>query len=64
MKQTLRSQQARPLLAFVAVWDLAWRFIAIRRALQRRELKWAAALLVISSAGVLPIVYMRRTGVS
>jgi hypothetical protein len=56
MKQTLRNRKPHPMFLVVAGWDLAWRVIAIRQALQRRELKWAAALLVISSAGVLPML--------
>jgi hypothetical protein len=46
----------------VAAWDLAWRVVAVRRALQNHDRKWLIPLLMVSSAGVLPIVYLFKFG--
>ena len=47
-------------LALVA-WDLLWKALAIRTAIQRREWKWAVALLVINSGGTVPALYLARS---
>jgi hypothetical protein len=62
MRRTLSNRQYRPLLFLIAGWDLILRMVAIRRALERREMGWTVALLIISSAGVLPMLYLRRDG--
>ena len=49
------------MLVGLAAWDLAWRVAAVRQALRRRQYKWAAALLLTSSAGVVPMLYLART---
>ena len=53
-------QRKRWLLLPLAVWDLAWRFKAVRLALRRHEYKWALALALVNSAGVLPMLYIAR----
>ncbi len=52
---------ARRILAAVVVWDLVWRGMALWRAAKRREPIWFVSLLVLNTAGVLPIVYLVRT---
>jgi hypothetical protein len=52
----------RRLTLAIAAWDLAWRAFAVRRALRNRDRKWLIPLLTLSSAGVLPIVYLAKFG--
>lgn len=49
----------RPAVVLIGVWDLAWRIWAIRRAIQYKQWKWVVALLVVNSAGILPMVYLK-----
>ena len=56
-----RGMRRRPLLLALTLWDLAWRVAAIRIALRRHDYKWAIALGVISSGGIVPIAYIART---
>lgn len=42
----------------VAVWDLIWRGQALWHSGRRGQKVWFVALLVVNSAGVLPIVYL------
>lgn len=44
----------------VALWDAGWKAAAVRVAVRNRQWKWAAALFLISSAGVLPMVYLAK----
>jgi uncharacterized membrane protein len=44
-------------LAFLAIWDLVWRGMALWRAGKRNQPVWFVALLVVSSVGLLPIIY-------
>ena len=45
----------------LAAWDLVWRAAAVRQAIRTRQYKWAAALLIISSGGALPMFYLARS---
>lgn len=53
---------ARVALALVVIWDLVWRGMALWQAARRRQPVWFVCLLVLNTAGVLPIVYLRRAG--
>jgi len=50
----------RKVLAILVVWDLLWRLLAVYRALRNRQFKWAVALAVVNSAGILPMLYLFR----
>jgi len=45
-------------LVIVAIWDLIWRGIALWKAAQHRQNAWFIFLLIINSAGILPIIYI------
>ena len=49
------------LMIAVAFWDLIWKGIALWRAAKRREVGWFVALLLLNTAGVLPILYLLFT---
>lgn len=45
----------------LAVWELIWKGLALWRAAHRKQPYWFMALLIINSAGVLPIIYILTT---
>jgi hypothetical protein len=50
-----------PLFIILAAWELIWKGLALWRAGRRQEPIWFAALLVINTAGILPIIYLLMT---
>lgn len=46
------------IIGILAVWELVWKGFALWRAAQRDNMAWFVVLLVINSAGILPIVYL------
>lgn len=44
----------------LALWDTAWKAVAIRAAVRNRQYRWVPALLIVNSVGLLPIVYLWR----
>ena len=49
-------------IAILALWELAWKGIALWKAGRRNQLGWFIAILVINSVGILPIYYLISTG--
>lgn len=43
----------------VVIWDVVWKAIALWHAARNGQKGWFAALLVVNSMGILPIVYLR-----
>lgn len=46
------------MLGVLLIWDLVWRGLALWRAGGNRQKGWFIALLIINSAGILPIIYL------
>ena len=46
------------LIIALALWDLVWKAIALWRAAARKEVIWFIVLLVLNTAGILPIIYL------
>lgn len=46
------------ILIALALWELAWKGIALWKAGRRNQLGWFVALLLINSAGALSIAYL------
>lgn len=42
----------------VAAWDTAWKAVAVRRALRNGQRRWVLPLLVVNSAGILPVLFL------
>jgi len=42
----------------LVAWDLVWKVVAIRRAVQLRQYRMIPVLAITSSAGLLPIGYL------
>ena len=49
------------LIGLLVVWELYWKVRAAWRASKRNEIVWFIILLVINSAGILPILYLTLT---
>ena len=47
-----------PILAVLAVWDLAWKGVALWKAARNGDTAWFVILLIVSSVGILPIIYI------
>ncbi len=45
-------------LVLVSLWSLVWKGIALWKAAGRKELGWFIVLLVLNTAGILPIIYL------
>ena len=49
------------IITLLVLWDLFWKGIALWRAARRHDKYWFIALLLINSAGFLPIIYILMT---
>jgi hypothetical protein len=49
-------------VSLTAVWETAWKGIALWRAARNRRLAWYVCILVFNTAGILPIVYVFAFG--
>lgn len=45
-------------LFILAIWDIVWRGMALWRSGRNNQQGWFVALLLINSAGILPIIYL------
>ena len=43
----------------LAVWDLAWRGMALWHAAKNEQKNWFIALMIVNSVGILPIIYLK-----
>jgi len=43
----------------VVIWDAVWKAIALWHAARNGQKAWFTALIVVNSAGVLPIIYLK-----
>jgi divalent metal cation (Fe/Co/Zn/Cd) transporter len=46
------------LIIILALWELIWKGIALWKAARNEEKYWFIAILIINSAGILPILYI------
>ncbi|OGG21791.1 hypothetical protein A3D03_01435 [Candidatus Gottesmanbacteria bacterium RIFCSPHIGHO2_02_FULL_40_13] len=47
------------LLILIAVWDIIWKGIGLWKAARNGQKYWFIAMLLINSAGILPILYIK-----
>jgi hypothetical protein len=45
-------------IAAIAIWELIWKGFALWRAGRNNQPGWFIAMLLINSAGILPIMYL------
>lgn len=48
-------------LVILALWDAAWKALALWRAARRNQPYWFLGILIINSAGILPVLYLLST---
>ena len=46
------------LLVFISIWEVIWKGIALWRAARNGSKGWFIAMVLINTAGILPIVYI------
>lgn len=46
------------LLILIAIWDLVWKGVALWKSARNSQKVWYVLLLVVNSAGILPIIYL------
>ena len=46
------------ILMIVAIWDLVWKAIAMWKSARNNQLVWFIFIIIINSAGILPIIYL------
>ncbi len=45
-------------LPLLAIWEGAWKGVALWRAARNRHLAWYVCMIIFNTAGILPIVYI------
>ena len=46
------------LIFVISIWDLVWKLLAMWKAAIKKSPVWFVVLMVINSAGILPILYL------
>ena len=46
------------LLIILAIWELIWKGIALWKAARNNHKAWYVAILILNTAGILPILYI------
>ena len=46
------------LLPILIIWEIAWKGIGLWKAARNNEMYWYVAILVLNTAGILPIIYI------
>ena len=47
-----------PVIVLIILWDFFWKAWGLWVSAQRKEKIWFALILIINSAGILPIIYL------
>ncbi|MEI8204883.1 MAG: DUF5652 family protein [Bacteroidota bacterium] len=47
-----------PLIIFLIIWELLWKFIALWKAARNNHLAWFIAIAIFNTIGILPLVYI------
>lgn len=50
------------LLGALFIWEAVWKGLALWRAARNGQMAWYVAILVLNTAGILPIVYLLIIG--
>jgi len=45
-------------IVIVSLWELVWKGIALWKSARNSQLVWFIALIILNTAGILPIVYL------
>jgi hypothetical protein len=45
-------------IALLVVWDMVWKALALWRAARNNDQVWFVAVVILNTAGILPIIYL------
>jgi len=48
-----------PIWLVVVIWEIVWKGIALFKCGRNNQPKWFVALLLLNTAGILPIIYLK-----
>lgn len=43
----------------LVIWELSWKGMALWKAARNKQLQWFVFILLLNTAGILPIVYLQ-----
>lgn len=46
------------LIVLISLWELVWKGIALWKCGRNNQLVWFIAILILNTAGILPIIYL------
>ena len=47
-----------PVIIFLGIWEAVWKLIAMWKAARNDHVAWYVILILINTAGILPIIYI------
>jgi hypothetical protein len=47
-----------PLIIFLVIWELVWKYIALWKAGRNNHLVWFVFIAIFNTMGILPIIYI------
>lgn len=47
------------IIIILGIWSLIWKGIALWKAGRNNQLKWFIVMLILNTAGILPIIYLK-----
>jgi hypothetical protein len=47
-----------PIIITLAIWELIWKGIALWKTGRNNQLAWYVFILILNTAGILPIIYL------
>lgn len=59
MNETILGTSILIWLAPLLLWEIIWKGIALWSSAKNNQLNWFIALLILNTAGILPIIYLK-----
>jgi len=47
------------IIIVVVIWEVIWKGIALWKSARNNQIKWFVVILLLNTAGILPIVYIQ-----
>jgi len=54
--------QALTILILLAIWETLWKGFALWKSAKKNQLGWFLVILILNTAGILPILYLNFFG--
>ncbi|MBU3904797.1 MAG: hypothetical protein KJ906_01445 [Nanoarchaeota archaeon] len=49
-------------MIIISIWSIVWKGLGLWKAAGKKDKSWFIAMLVLNTAGILPIIYLYLTG--